>query len=322
MPRERRRRPDSSTTCASGSRRWTATGSTARLLIPGHSYLRPDGLADTRRINDGIAAYRDSMPDRFPAALGIVEPLYGRAGDAELRRIKEELGLVGVSFHTRFQGVTTDSPLVLAQIELMGELGLVPFLHSVAESPEETLWRIHRVARAFPDLTMVVLDVFSSHEQSSHAMLVAELAPNLVFDTSLAYDISPALRLLERFGHHRVVFGTDLYSYPLGYKHSTVLAHFLESGLEPQVLQDVLAGNGRADPGSDGGRRGDVNPEDPAMTRHRRRLYFSIMGPCITLIVVAWAIVSFFSTTAAIIMSVIAMVLPPAAAIMANAGQG
>ena len=212
------------------------------LLIPGHSYLRPEGLADTRRINNGIAAYRDSMPARFPAALGIVEPLYGRAGDAELRRIKAELGLVGVSFHTRFQGVTTDSPLVLAQLELMGELGLVPFLHSVAESPEESLWRIHRVARAFPDLTMVVLDTFSSHEQSSHAMLVAELAPNLVFDSSLAYHIDPALRLIDRFGHHRVIFGTDLYSYPLGYHRSTVLAHWLESGLKPEVLQDVLAG--------------------------------------------------------------------------------
>ena len=213
------------------------------LLIPGHSYLRPNGLADTRRINDGIAAYRDETPHRFPAALGIVEPLYGPAGDDELRRIKEELGLVGVSFHTRFQGVTTDSPLVLRQIELMGELGLVPFLHSVAESPEETLWRIHRVAKAFPDMTMVVLDVLSSHEQSSHAMLVAELAPNLVFDSSLGYVIDPALALIERFGHHRVVYGTDLYSYPLGYKRSTILAHWLDSGLEPQVLQDVLAGN-------------------------------------------------------------------------------
>jgi uncharacterized metal-binding protein len=64
-----------------------------------------------------------------------------------------------------------------------------------------------------------------------------------------------------------------------------------------------------------------VDPEDPARTRHRRRLYFWIMGPCIALIVVGWAIVSFFSTTAAVIMSVIAMVLPPAAAIMANAGS-
>jgi predicted TIM-barrel fold metal-dependent hydrolase len=212
------------------------------LLIPGHSYLRPNGLDDTRRINDGIAAYRDSAPDRFPAALGIVEPLYGRAGDEEMRRIKEEWGLVGVSFHTRFQGVATDSPLVLAQVELMGQLGLVPFLHSVSEASEEALWRVQRVARAFPDLTMIVLDAFSSHEQSSHAMLVAELAPNLVFDSSLAYTIDPALRLIERFGHQRIVYGTDLYSHPLGYHHSTVLAHWLASDLKPEILQDVLAG--------------------------------------------------------------------------------
>jgi predicted TIM-barrel fold metal-dependent hydrolase len=216
------------------------------VLIPGHSYLRPQGLADTRRINDGIAAYRDAAPERFRAALGIVEPLYGRAGDEELRRIKDELGLVGVSFHTRFQGVATDSPLLLAQLEVIGELGLVPFIHSVAESSEEALWRVQRVARAFPDLTMIVLDPFSSHEQSSHAMLVAELAPNLVFDTSLAYTIDPILRLIDRFGHQRVVFGTDLYSYPLGYHHSTVLAHLLASGLEPHVLQDVLADTAEA----------------------------------------------------------------------------
>jgi Protein of unknown function (DUF3099) len=56
--------------------------------------------------------------------------------------------------------------------------------------------------------------------------------------------------------------------------------------------------------------------------RQRRRLYFWIMGPCITLIVVAWGIVQFFSITAAVIMSVVAMVMPPIAAIAANAGQG
>ncbi len=59
----------------------------------------------------------------------------------------------------------------------------------------------------------------------------------------------------------------------------------------------------------------------PVSERRRRRLYFSIMIPCLTLIIVAWSIVQFFSTTAAIIMSVIAMVLPPFAAIMANAGR-
>jgi predicted TIM-barrel fold metal-dependent hydrolase len=218
-------------------------GVDAAIVIPGHSYLRPQGLADTRRVNDAIAAYRDARPDRFVAALGIVEPLYGRAGDEELRRIREDLGLVGVSIHTRFQGVSTDSPLVLAQIEVMAELGLVPFVHSVAEASEEALWRVQVLAKAFPDLPIIVLDCFSSHEQSTHALHAAGATPNLIFDTSLAYTIDPVLRLLDRYGSHRAVFGTDLYSHPLGYRRSSVLAQFLDSELSPDVLQQVLAGN-------------------------------------------------------------------------------
>jgi amino acid permease len=62
-------------------------------------------------------------------------------------------------------------------------------------------------------------------------------------------------------------------------------------------------------------------PGKPISEARRRRLYFSIMIPCLTLIILAWGVVQFFSTTAAIIMSVIAMVMPPIAAIMANAGR-
>lgn len=213
------------------------------IVTPGHSYLRPEGLADTRRVNDGIAAYRDTRLDRFVGALGIVEPLYGRAGDAELHRIKDELGLLGVSIHTRFQGVSTDSPLVLAQVAVMAEIGLVPFVHSVAEASEEALWRVQVLARAFPDLPIVVLDCFSSHEQATHALHAAEASPNLIFDTSLAYTIDPVLRMIDRYGVDRVIFGTDLYSHPLGYQRSYVLAQFLESGLPSEILQQVLAGN-------------------------------------------------------------------------------
>jgi predicted TIM-barrel fold metal-dependent hydrolase len=218
-------------------------GVDAAIVTPGHSYLRPEGLADTRRVNEAIAAYRDAHPDRFVAALGIVEPLYGRAGDIELRRIKQELGFVGVSIHTRFQGVSTDSPLVLAQIEVMAELGLVPFVHSVAEASEEALWRVQVLAKAFPDVPIVVLDCFSSHEQATHALHAADATPNLIFDTSLAYTIDPVLRLIDRYGSDRVIFGTDLYSHPLGYRRSFVLAQFLDSELPPDVLQRVLADN-------------------------------------------------------------------------------
>ncbi len=52
----------------------------------------------------------------------------------------------------------------------------------------------------------------------------------------------------------------------------------------------------------------------------RRRRYFWIMGACLTLIVLAWTVVRFVSTEAAVAMSLVAMVLPPVAAIVANRG--
>ena len=60
------------------------------IVIPSHAYLRPDGIADTRRVNDHIAAYREHDPKRFPAALGIVEPLYGARGLEEIDRLADE----------------------------------------------------------------------------------------------------------------------------------------------------------------------------------------------------------------------------------------
>jgi hypothetical protein len=54
------------------------------------------------------------------------------------------------------------------------------------------------------------------------------------------------------------------------------------------------------------------------MSDHRRRTYFWLMGTCIGLIVVAWNVVRLFSVPLAIAMSVVAAVIPPAAAIIAN----
>jgi Protein of unknown function (DUF3099) len=54
----------------------------------------------------------------------------------------------------------------------------------------------------------------------------------------------------------------------------------------------------------------------------RPKLYFWLMGICIALIVLAWQVVRYFSTTAAIVMSIVAAVIPPTAAIVANRGRG
>jgi hypothetical protein len=53
----------------------------------------------------------------------------------------------------------------------------------------------------------------------------------------------------------------------------------------------------------------------------RNRVYFLMMGVCITLVVVAWTVVRLYSVTWAVVMSVLAMLIPPVAVMVANAGD-
>lgn len=50
----------------------------------------------------------------------------------------------------------------------------------------------------------------------------------------------------------------------------------------------------------------------------RKALYFTLMGTCIGLIVLAWNVVRFYSVPAALGMSAVACVIPPIAAMVAN----
>ena len=68
----------------------------------------------------------------------------------------------------------------------------------------------------------------------------------------------------------------------------------------------------------------DPVPLPPAVPRRispRRRYvrYLLIMGTCVLLIVLAWTWVRYYSVTAAVIMSIVASVLPPLAAVVTNA---
>lgn len=52
-----------------------------------------------------------------------------------------------------------------------------------------------------------------------------------------------------------------------------------------------------------------------------KTVYFVMMGTCLGLCAIAWAVVSRYSTVAAVIMSAAALVIPPFAAIIANASS-
>jgi hypothetical protein len=49
--------------------------------------------------------------------------------------------------------------------------------------------------------------------------------------------------------------------------------------------------------------------------------YVLLMGSCVLLIALAWNVVRLWSVPAAVVMSVIALPLPPIAVIMANRGR-
>lgn len=59
----------------------------------------------------------------------------------------------------------------------------------------------------------------------------------------------------------------------------------------------------------------EAGPEPP---RRDKRQYFVLMGVCVTLFVLSWAVVDRYSVLAAVIMSAVALVIPPLAAIVAN----
>lgn len=69
------------------------------------------------------------------------------------------------------------------------------------------------------------------------------------------------------------------------------------------------------------GSPGSPREPGPLGLRTRKRAYFIMMGVCLVLIVLAWMVVYRYSIVAAVIMSVVALVIPPLAAIVGNAGQ-
>jgi len=62
-------------------------------------------------------------------------------------------------------------------------------------------------------------------------------------------------------------------------------------------------------------------PAGPPPSRRARRFYIAAMTICIGLFVLSWAVVDRYSTVAAIVISVLALVIPPFAAIIANAAS-
>jgi predicted TIM-barrel fold metal-dependent hydrolase len=152
------------------------------VIQPTQMYLRPEGITDTRRINDELATLHRLAPKRFRIALGTIDPLHADAGLVEAERCIRHLGLHGLSWHNRYQGCNIDSPLMLPALAKLRDLGGLAVIHTNATSKLEAVWRLVRAARLFPEVTFISLDAFHTYEEGEHALFLAETEKNILWD--------------------------------------------------------------------------------------------------------------------------------------------
>jgi predicted TIM-barrel fold metal-dependent hydrolase len=191
-------------------------GFTAAAVMPSLQYMRPEGIADTRRVNNEIARYRDQEIERFPLAFGTSEPLHGeRLAREEIVRLSEELQLDGVVWHHRFQGVFADDSRMHALLDECAARGLPALIHLFAESDMESPHALEAIAAAHGDVTFIALDAFTGYEQTAALVQVAKRCPNLYLETAGCVPLTRVLgRVMGEIGSERLIFGTDCYLEP------------------------------------------------------------------------------------------------------------
>lgn len=215
-------------------------------LMPSIGTPTPNGVADRKAANDRVARYRELEPSRFPAALGTVDPADGQAALDEIDRCVEELGLRGIAWHHRFIGQAMDDLRMDPCLEKLAEHGVPAFVHIIADSTLEAVWRLEALADRFPEQQFVALDAFSSANQAHSLPHVAEKHPNIAFDTAVMVSVGHMMdRFIEMAGSDRLCLGTNFYSSPRLFRTPFPLAELKEMDLDPDTLAAVLGGNAR-----------------------------------------------------------------------------
>jgi predicted TIM-barrel fold metal-dependent hydrolase len=159
--------------------------------------------------------------------------------------VKHELKLNGVVWHSRFQGVAVDHALMRPLLKKVTELGLVPLIHTNAESNLEAVWRLERLALEFPELTFVSMDALTTNANSQLALDIAKRTANILFDTAHVRGSAYVRSFVEAVGSHRMIFGSLFYSYPASYEHCATLAEIKAAKISEQDKANILGLNAK-----------------------------------------------------------------------------
>jgi predicted TIM-barrel fold metal-dependent hydrolase len=217
----------------------------AAILSPPPYYKLTNGLDDTRRLNDMMAALVAEGGDSAVAACGTVEPHHGDAALPEIDRMARELGLKGIVWRHRAQGIYADHPVMYRFVARALDQGLVPMVHSTL-STNETLWRYKKMADKFAGHPIIVLGALYEWDQKLEILAEPEAAPNLIYDTAQVTAPSIIEEMVEILGEHRIVFGSGFEYRPGGQALADAPRAILQATLSDEARRKVLAGNAAA----------------------------------------------------------------------------
>lgn len=203
--------------------------------------LQADGIADTRRANDGVAAAIAAHPELFPIGLASVEVRHGAAGVAEVARAFDELGLKGLAFHATFEGFSVDSAAFDAVLAATGDRQGLVLLHSTPDAKASPR-AIGAVAERYPNLVFVMGHPVFTEGQRAEAVETVLARPNVHLD--IAYQADPATTafFVRELGAGRVLFGSDA---PF-FSPAEVIASIVKADISDSDRDAIFSGNALA----------------------------------------------------------------------------
>jgi len=186
-------------------------GVTHAAISPIPGFEDPEGVKTAKMMNQQIADIQKQYPDRFPVGLGVAEPQHGKYAMEEVEHALGELKLQGIMFHNDFNGVEVEAPVMFDIMKKISEFpNAVVMLHTAYYSDLEPPFMIGRIARKFPDLTIVVGHPLMTLNQTHCIIDLANDCPNLYLDTCYTFHHSHIIeQAVESVGSERMIFGSD-----------------------------------------------------------------------------------------------------------------
>lgn len=221
-----------------------ASNSIDRCIVhPAHGFSRDAGQRAFQRVNDWTAEYWRQAPDLVLAATGVIDPRNRSSAVTEVERCVTELGMCGLCFHHHFLGTYINDPAMDPILECVRELQCLVFIHVVAGSALEDIWRLFDLADRFPDVRFVAMDGFSSPTQSGQILANCTRFDNIWYDTAVMISVGHGLEeFVKRHGPDKLLFGSDRYSGG-GFNVPYGLAEVRAMHMTDSVRSRILGGN-------------------------------------------------------------------------------